>query len=245
MSQKRLKLLFLMKSCDTFVKANKTNMNKLLFCLSLLLFGMSCQENQPKIAVAQAKPVKKYDKQIIFFGNSLTAGYGLPEVSSGFVSLTQKRIDSLGLPYKCVNAGLSGETTAGGAARVDWILQQKVDVFVLELGGNDALRGIEPKIALQNLQTILDKVKAKHPTAPIVLAGMQAPRNMGTTYTEAFQAIYPKLAAQNKISLIPFILEGVGGVPTLNQGDGIHPNEAGNKIILENLWKNLQKILLP
>ncbi len=220
-------------------------MNKLLFCLSLSFFGMSCQENQPKTQATQAKPIKKYDKNIIFFGNSLTAGYGLPEVSSGFVSLTQKRIDSLGLPYKCVNAGLSGETTAGGAARVDWILQQKVDVFVLELGGNDALRGIEPKISMQNLQTILDKVKAKHPTAQIILAGMQAPHNMGTAYTDAFQAIYPKLAAQNKISLIPFILEGVGGVPTLNQADGIHPNEVGNKIILENLWKNLQKILLP
>jgi acyl-CoA thioesterase-1 len=220
-------------------------MNKLLFCLSLSFFGMSCQENQPKTNGAQAKSIKKYDKNIIFFGNSLTAGYGLPEVSSGFVALIQKRIDSLGLPYKCVNAGLSGETTAGGAARVDWILQQKVDIFVLELGGNDALRGIEPNVSIQNLQTILDKVKAKHPTAKIVLAGMQAPRNMGTAYTDAFQAIYPKLAAQNKISLIPFILEGVGGIPSLNQGDGIHPNEAGNKIILENLWKNLQKIVLP
>ncbi|MEN9611360.1 MAG: hypothetical protein RLZZ628_2174 [Bacteroidota bacterium] len=220
-------------------------MNKLLFCLSLSFFGMSCQENQPKTNVEQAKSVKKYDKNIIFFGNSLTAGYGLPEVSSGFVALIQKRIDSLGLPYKCVNAGLSGETTAGGAARVDWILQQKVDIFVLELGGNDALRGIEPNVSIQNLQTILDKVKAKHPMAKIVLAGMQAPRNMGTAYTDAFQAIYPKLAAQNKISLIPFILEGVGGIPSLNQGDGIHPNEAGNKIILENLWKNLQKIVLP
>jgi acyl-CoA thioesterase I len=225
--------------------SKKTKMNKLLFCLSLFFFGVSCQENQPKTNVAQAKSVKKYDKNIIFFGNSLTAGYGLPVVSSGFVGLIQKRIDSLGLPYKCVNAGLSGETTAGGAARVDWILQQKVDVFVLELGGNDALRGIDPKISIQNLQTILDKVKAKHPKAQIILAGMQAPRNMGTAYTDAFQAIYPKLAEQNKISLIPFILEGVGGIPSLNQGDGIHPNEAGNKIILENLWKNLQKIVLP
>ncbi|MEN9613203.1 MAG: hypothetical protein RLZZ628_4017, partial [Bacteroidota bacterium] len=111
---------------------------------------MSCQENQPKTNGAPTKSVKKYDKNIIFFGNSLTAGYGLPEVSSGFVALIQKRIDSLGLPYKCVNAGLSGETTAGGAARVDWILQQKVDIFVLELGGNDALRGIEPNVSIQN-----------------------------------------------------------------------------------------------
>jgi acyl-CoA thioesterase-1 len=223
-------------------------MNKLLFCAMLSLVGVSCQQNQPKIdksAATASKKATNYSKSIIFFGNSLTAGYGLNEVSNGFVSLIQQRVDSLVLPYKCVNAGLSGETTAGGANRVDWILQQKVDVFVLELGGNDALRGIQPPVSIQNLQTIINKVKAKHPAAQIVLAGMEAPRNMGKTYTDAFHDMYNKLAAQNKILLVPFILEGVAGIATLNQGDGIHPNEAGNKIIVENLWQYLQKVLLP
>ena len=213
MSQNQLKYFDFFFVNARLLSSKKTNMNKLLFCLSLSFLGMSCQENQPKTQVAQAKPIKKYDKNIIFFGNSLTAGYGLPEVSSGFVSLTQKRIDSLGLPYKCVNAGLSGETTAGGVSRVDWVIsRQKTDIFVLELGGNDALRGLKVSDTEKNLQEIINKVKGKYPDCKIILAGMYAPTNMGKDYTKSFQAIYTNLAKKNNLPLIPFLLEGVGGI---------------------------------
>ncbi len=184
------------------------------------------------------------DKNIIFFGNSLTAGYGLDDISTGFVALTQSRINSFKLNYHCVNAGLSGETTAGGAARVDWIIgQQPFEIFILELGGNDALRGIDPASSEKNLQTIIDKVKAKNAKAKIILAGMEAPRNMGKSYDNAFHAMYPTLAKKNNIALIPFILEKVGGVASLNQSDGIHPNVEGNKIVVENIWQVLRKEL--
>lgn len=172
---------------------------------------------------------------IVFFGNSLTAGYGLDEEQS-FPSLIQNRIDSLGLNYKVVNAGLSGETSAGGLSRIDWILQQAIDVFVLELGGNDALRGFELSATRENLQGILDKVMAKYPDAQLVVAGMEAPPNMGEAYTNEFRAIYPELAEQNDAALIPFLLADVGGIPSLNLADGIHPNAEGQQIVRENIW---------
>lgn len=181
-------------------------------------------------------------RQIVFFGNSLTAAYGL-EPEQGFPALIQARIDSLGLSYKVINAGLSGETTAGGNERVDWILQQPVDVFVLELGGNDGLRGINPDATYANLQSIIDKVKAKYPNAKIILAGMEAPPNMGADFTKAFRQVFPKLAAENRLPLIPFLLDGVGGNPKLNLPDGIHPNAEGQYIVADNVWKVLQPLL--
>lgn len=212
------------------------------------LFFFACQLTTDKPKTEQTttnnQPTTVAKKNILFFGNSLTAAYGLDDVSKGFVGLMQSRIDSLKLPYRCINAGLSGETTAGGSERVEWVIsQQPVDIFVLELGGNDALRGLKTEESIKNLQSIIDKVKAKYPSVQIVLAGMEAPRNMGKTYTDAFHNIYPSLAAKNKLTLIPFILEGVGGVPELNQKDGIHPTEEGNKIIVETLWKTLQGLL--
>ncbi|MCB0854575.1 MAG: arylesterase [Bacteroidetes bacterium] len=177
------------------------------------------------------------DKQtILFFGNSLTAGYGLDDIDQSFVSLIQKRIDSLGLDYKTVNAGLSGETTASGNSRIDWILQQKVDIFVLELGANDGLRGIDTEETRRNLQSMIDKVEAKYPEAKIVLCGMLVPPNMGQDYGDKFQVIYPELAEENDISLIPFLLDKVAGEPELNQGDGIHPTAEGHEIVAENVW---------
>ena len=208
---------------------------------------MQCKDNSEKPATKTTEtPVvsAQIRKNIIFFGNSLTAGYGLEDISKGFVGLIQERIDSLGLPYRCINSGLSGETTAGGKGRVDWVIeQQPVDIFILELGGNDALRGIQPADGINNLQNIIDKVKAKNPSAKIILAGMEAPRNMGNAYTKAFHDMYPTLAKKNNIPLIPFILEGVGGVADLNQKDGIHPTEAGNKIIAETIWQTLKTAL--
>ena len=189
-----------------------------------------------------AKPPAPARKNIVFFGNSLTAAYGLsPE--QGFVALTQKKVDALGLPYTCVNAGLSGETTADGKNRVDWVLKQPVDIFVLELGGNDALRGQPVAAAKKNLQAIIDKVKARYPNCKIVLAGMLAPPNLGATYTNAFRDMYPAIAKNTGATLLPFLLEGVGGDPKLNQADGIHPTAAGNKIVVETVWNTLKKIL--
>ena len=220
---------------------------KLPFLLLLLSF-FACQQaaDKPKAEQSTANNTQSAvaKKNILFFGNSLTAAYGLDDVSKGFVSLIQERIDSLSLPYRCINSGLSGETTAGGAQRVEWVIsQQPVDIFVLELGGNDALRGLKAEESIKNLQSIIDKVKAKYPSVQIVLAGMEAPRNMGNTYTKDFHNIYPTLAAKNKLPLIPFILEGVGGIAELNQKDGIHPTAEGNKIIVETIWKTLKPLL--
>jgi acyl-CoA thioesterase-1 len=191
---------------------------------------------------APASPDKSKSKTIVFYGNSLTAGYGV-DPSEAFPALVQNKIDSLQLPYKVVNAGLSGETTAGGRSRIDWILRQPVNVFVLELGGNDGLRGIPISETAKNLQAIIDKVKEKYPDATIILAGMQIPPNMGRKYTTEFREVFQQLASKNNLILIPFLLERVGGVAALNQGDGIHPNPEGHKIVAENVWKVLQGIL--
>ncbi|MEZ4827650.1 MAG: arylesterase [Bacteroidia bacterium] len=179
---------------------------------------------------------------ILFFGNSLTAGYGL-ELSQAFPALIQNRLDSLGLDYEVVNAGLSGETTASGKNRVDWLLKKKPSVFVLELGANDGLRGIDPEETRRNLQEIIDKVKASDPATKIILCGMMVPPNMGPDYGRQFQAIYPELAEKNNLALIPFLLNGVAGEPELNLGDGIHPTVVGHTIVMENVWKVLCEII--
>lgn len=187
-------------------------------------------------------PMAPRAKTILFFGNSLTAGYGLaPEQS--FPALIGHRIDSLHLPYKIINAGLSGETSAGGRSRIGWILHQPVDIFVLELGANDGLRGIPVAGTTANLQAIIDSVKGKYPAAKIVVAGMQTLPNMGKTYATAFRNIFPELARKNKATLIPFLLEGVGGVKQLTQADGLHPTAEGTKIVTENVWRVLKPLL--
>lgn len=192
------------------------------------------------VTTAPAAPTTH--KNIVFFGNSLTAAYQLsPE--QGFVAIIQRRIDSLHLPYRCVNAGLSGETTADGKSRVGWVLRQPVDIFVLELGGNDALRGLPVAQSRANLQAIADSVRQRYPDCQIVVAGMLAPPNLGATYTNAFRTMYSELAQRNQAAIIPFLLENVGGIATLNLEDGIHPNVAGQKIVAENVWRVLQPLL--
>lgn len=182
-------------------------------------------------------------KNILFFGDSLTAGYGLDDPSQAFPGVVQNKIDSAKLNYKVVNAGVSGETSSGGKGRISWILKQKVDVFILELGANDGLRGIPVTETDQNLQAITDSVKAKYPSAKLVLLGMQVPPNMGLKYANDFKAIFPALAAKNKMALVPFLLKNVGGVSNLNQKDGIHPTAEGAKIVGQNVWDVLQGIL--
>ncbi len=203
------------------------------------------QENNAKSsAVAEDKKaaIAKPVKNILFFGTSLTAGYGL-EPEEAYPSLIQNRIDALKLPYKVINGGLSGETSAGGMGRIDWLLKQPVDIFVLELGANDGLRGIPVAETTKNLQTIIDHVKAKYPVAKLVMAGMQVPPNMGTRYAGDFKNMFPALADKNHMVLIPFLLDKVGGVPKLNQADGIHPTAEGDKILAENVWVVLKELL--
>ena len=194
-------------------------------------------KSSPAVEVKQ--PVMK---TILFFGNSLTAGYGL-QPSEAFPALIQRKIDSLNLPYKVINAGLSGETSAGGTNRVDWILKQPVDVFVLELGANDGLRGIPPQATQANLQAIIDKVKAKYPQVKIVLAGMEIPPSMGGTYAAQFRVIFRQLADKNNVAFIPFLLEGVAGERKLNLPDGVHPTAEGQRILAKNTWEILKDVL--
>lgn len=182
-------------------------------------------------------------KRILFFGNSLTAGYGI-DLSETFTSIIQQKVDSVGLSYECINAGVSGETTASGNSRIDWLLEDKVDVFVLELGGNDGLRGIPVDETQKNLESIIEKVSSKYPEAIVVLAGMQIPPNMGPEYSSQFKSVYSNLARSNsKIHLIPFILEGVGGVPELNLPDGIHPTPEGHIIVANTIWSHIKDLL--
>ena len=224
-------------------------MNKLVWLFATFISFTACNSEssapQTTGSSKSAQPAASAPavrRNIIFFGNSLTAAYNLsPE--QGFTNLIQQKIDALGLPYRCINSGLSGETTADGKNRVDWVLKQPVDIFVLELGGNDALRGLPVKASRENLQIIINKVKARYPNCKIVLAGMQAPPNLGPAYTKGFRQMYPELAQRNGTALVPFLLENVGGIPSLNLEDGIHPNVEGQKIVAENVWKVLKPLL--
>ena len=197
----------------------------------------------PTATTPATKSTPSSTKQtVLFFGNSLAAGYGV-EPSQAFPVLIGQKIDSAGLNYTVVNAGLSGETTAGGKSRIGWVLRQPVAVFVLELGGNDGLRGLPLTATRRNLQAIMDTVRRKSPQATIVLAGMQIPPNLGTDYTREFRELFKQLADKNGAILIPFLLENVGGIPKLNQSDGIHPNPAGHKIVAETVWGVIRLVL--
>jgi acyl-CoA thioesterase-1 len=226
----------------------------LTFCyLLVLLCGISCGETaQKKEEGPKGEAVGNQGPQItdslpdsrtiLFFGNSLTAGMGL-DPKEAFPAIIQQKLDSLGLAYKVINAGLSGETTAAGKNRISWVLNQKVDVFVLELGANDGLRGIPLEETRNNLQAIIDTVRAKNPDTSIILAGMQIPPNLGQTYTSGFRDIFPQLAEENNTGLIPFLLEDVAGIPELNQADGIHPTAEGQKIVAKNVWPLIRESL--
>jgi len=181
-------------------------------------------------------------KLILFYGDSLTAGYGL-STEDAFPAIVEEKLNKKGKPTKVVNAGLSGETTAGGLNRLDWVLKQPVDIFVLELGGNDGLRGLPLDQTEKNLQAIIDKVKTKYPKAKIVIAGMLVPPNMGPDYSAGFRKIFPDLAKKNKAALIPFLLQDVAGNEKLNIPDGIHPNVEGHKIVADNVLKVIEPLL--
>ena len=216
----------------------------------LLLLIIACgQSNDKKSGNKSAEEseaiednINSANKTIIFFGDSLTAGYQL-DPQEAFPARIQEILDSLQLNYTVVNAGLSGETTTGGLNRINWILNQKADVFILELGANDGLRGIPLSETRQNLQAMIDTVRSRNAKTEIILAGMQIPPNLGQDYTEEFRKIFVDLAAENELSLIPFLLEGVAGIPELNLADGIHPTPEGHHIVADNVWEVLEPLI--
>ena len=194
----------------------------------------------PALSAQTATPAGK--KTILFLGDSLTAGLGV-QPAEAFPALVAEKIRAADLPFEVENAGLSGDTSAGGLRRIDWLLQRPVDILVLELGANDGLRGQQLKSLKTNLQAIIDKTKAKNPQVRIVIAGMQVPPNLGAEYASGFQRVFAELAQENKAVLIPFLLEGVGGNRELNQQDLIHPSAGGHRVIAELVWRTLEPIL--
>ncbi|MCI0533626.1 MAG: arylesterase [Verrucomicrobiales bacterium] len=205
--------------------------------------GIACLFGPNSIAAEQGSAAPKAERgSILVLGDSLAAGYGL-EPAQAFPALLQEKIDRADLPFEIINAGLSGDTSAGGRRRLDWLLKRKVDVLVLELGGNDGLRGLSPETTKTNLQAIIDRTQAKYPKVKILIAGMQMPANMGPEYVKGFRQIFFDLARTNHAALIPFLLEGVGGRSELNLPDRIHPTAEGQKIVAENVWKVLKPLL--
>lgn len=182
-------------------------------------------------------------KRIVILGDSITAGYGLDPRES-YPAVLQKKIDRAKLPFVVANAGVSGDTTAGGLRRVAWAMTKGADILVIALGGNDGLRGISPAETKKNLLGIISKARTRNPKIQIFIAGVQMPDNMGPEFTERFKTLFPAVAKESKSTLIPFLIEGVGGDEKLNQADGIHPTAEGQKIIAENVWKILQPKLI-
>ncbi|REG86223.1 arylesterase [Winogradskyella sediminis] len=225
----------------------------LKFCYIITAFVcVACGENssnrnntetQTKTEKVDSDTTETSAKTILCFGDSITAGYGLDDTEDAFPGVLQRKIDSLDLNYTVVNSGLSGETTAGGKGRIDWILNQEIDIFILELGANDGLRGVPLSETRANLQAIIDTVRSKMPETTIILAGMELPPNMGEDYTSEFREIFADLAQKNNLEFIPFILKDVGGIKELNQNDGIHPTVEGHKILAHTVWEVLEPLL--
>jgi acyl-CoA thioesterase-1 len=203
------------------------SMNKLLLTFALF-FALAAEATNPKT--------------LLVLGDSIAAGYGLDR-EEAFPALIEEKIKEAGLNYRVINAGESGDTTAGGLRRISWHLRQPIDVVLLELGGNDGLRGIAPEETEKNLQGIIDKVRAKYPEAKIVIAGMEMPKNMGEEYVSKFREVFPRIAKENSAALVPFLLEGIAGKAEFNQPDRIHPTAEGHRIVANNVWKVLKPVL--
>jgi acyl-CoA thioesterase-1 len=204
------------------------------YLIGVLLIFMS--------SILTAKGNADEERVILCFGNSLTAGYGLAKEDS-WPMLIQEKINAADLNYRVVQSGVSGETSAGGLGRINWVMKEAIDIMILELGPNDGLRGLQLEQTKQNLLAIIQKVKAKNPKVKIIIAGMEVPPNMGPEYTKKFREMFVTLARESNSQLIPFFLKGVAGDKALNLSDGIHPNEKGQKIVTENVWKFLKPML--
>ncbi len=198
----------------------------------------------PEDAPAAASPAVADDRPVVvFLGTSLTAGLGLPTDEDTYVARLAELADSAGMPIRAVNAGVSGETSAGGLRRIDWILREPLDVLVIELGANDGLRGQDPFALSDNLTQIVRRTRTRYPEARIVLAGMEAPPNLGPLYTGMFREVFESVATTEGTLLIPFLLDGVAGVPSLNQSDGIHPTPEGHRRMARTVWSTLGPLL--
>jgi acyl-CoA thioesterase-1 len=217
------------------IRPQQLLMGWILFSALSVTQGGSASEQSPTQRATEPRV-------IVVLGDSLTAGYGIDRAEA-YPALLQRKINAEGWNFTVVNAGQSGDTTADGLRRLDWLLQRRMHVLILALGGNDGLRGIEPDATRTNLQTIIDHARQKYSDIRIVLAGMAMAPNMGKDYISRFQAIYPDLAKQNQVALIPFLLEGVGGHPESNQDDMIHPTAEGQKVVADNVWRVLQQLL--
>jgi acyl-CoA thioesterase-1 len=180
---------------------------------------------------------------VVFLGTSLTAGLGLTSDEDTYVARVAELADSAGTPIRAVNAGVSGETSAGGLRRLDWVLREPLDVLVIELGANDGLRGQDPFALQDNLTQIVRRTRTRYPEVEIVLAGMEAPPNLGPLYTAAFHQVFPSVAETEQTRLIPFILDGVAGVAALNQSDGIHPTPEGHRMMARHVWSVLGPLI--
>jgi acyl-CoA thioesterase-1 len=199
---------------------------------------------QPSPSAAPPTPTPDPRPVVLFLGTSLTAGYGL-DPSEAYPALLQRSIDAAGLRYRVVNAGVSGETSAGALERIDWVLRQEVAVLVIETGANDGLRGFDPGEVRSNIRSIIARARGRQPAPRILLVGMRALENMGAAYGKGFRSLYPELARENGLALVPFLLKGVAGVPGLNQDDGVHPNAEGQRRIAETVWPYLLPLLRP
>jgi acyl-CoA thioesterase I len=194
------------------------------------------------VLLACAQALAADEKAVVVLGDSIAAGYGV-DPDEAFPAILEQKIKSAGLPYRVVNAGVSGDTTASGARRISWLLRNRIDVLLIELGGNDGLRGITPDETARNLQQIIDKLRDKNPHARVVLAGMQMANNMGDEYNKTYREVFPSIAKKNQAALVPFLLQGVGGKAELNQPDRIHPTPEGHRIVAENIWNVLEGVL--
>jgi acyl-CoA thioesterase I len=227
-------------------------MTRIIAALFALVILSACSDPAPAPAAAPSTAVDSAASRpdnaarergvVLFIGTSLTAGYGLG-AEFAFPAIIQQKIDSAGLPYRVINAGISGETSAGGLRRVDWLLQQPIDVLVLELGANDGLRGLDPDSMKANLDRIIQRTRGKYPHAEIVIAGMEAPPNLGPQYTARFSAVFRELARKHNGVLIPFLLDGVAGRAEMNQEDGIHPTRTGQRLVAATVWSRLLPVL--
>ena len=242
--------LFLVYLFSGLIEKRKMKQPLFLIAFTIFLFLINaCQttESEKKSAdqITKNPEESKLDFQkkiILCYGNSITAGYEL-DIDQAFPALIQRKIDSLKLSYNVINAGLSGETSASGKSRIEWTLQTVPDIFMLELGANDALRGLPLDQTRNNLKDIIDQVKQVNPQVKLIIAGMKVPPNLGQEYTSAFENLFPSLAKEYDAILIPFILENVAGIPELNLRDGIHPTAEGHKIISETIWEYLNPLL--
>ena len=199
-------------------------------------------EPRPAAEAARATPGEP-PRRVLVVGTSLTAGLGLDDPALAYPGLLQRKVDAAGLPYTVVNAGVSGETSAGARSRIDWLMSEPVSVLVLETGANDGLRGIQAGTLAENLQAIIDRAREQQPPPAIVLLGMRTLTNYGAEYGERFAAVYRDVAEANRVPLVPFLLEGVGGVAELNQADGVHPTPEGQRVMAATVWEVLEPVL--